>query len=239
MFGTVPLSDFAPISLPRMKSMMINCITDEEFNHSKKCCNVQTAVETPINCPNSAWSDVTEALKLLVRKEQSHLPDAKFLVIGAIQPEDLDDISRPTIIRTDMVASISWALPFCVVSTRFGRSRLFDIHWLLRTSGGKEMIGSIQALTILAEGTERWRTGGDGCRLPAKLLRGEGQYDFSHGEFVLAKDSEEWRNEYEEYVCRLWEDERQTGMRLIDAEKREGDAAFLSTLPLVEKTPLG
>lgn len=83
MLGTGPLLDFAPISLPKMKSLAVNCIGDS-LNHSQSCARVDPGERTLIDSARSAWDDVTETLKLLVRKEQSHLLDAKFIVMGVI-----------------------------------------------------------------------------------------------------------------------------------------------------------
>jgi hypothetical protein len=244
MFGTGELSDFAPISLPKMKRMMINCITVDEgsFQSSKIIGEDYRAGDVDIDHPDSTWNDVTEALMLLVQKEGSHLPDAKFLILGAINPEpdNREDVgpAYSTIIRADVVAQVSWALPVCVVPGPDSIDGRQD-PWFLRTSDGKEFIGSTNALRVVAEGLERWRDDEDGCRLPAGLLLGKEQYDLSYNEVVSVKTSDEWRDENKGCPLYLWEKERKTGVKLINAEKREGNTEFLSKLPLVEKTPTG
>jgi len=141
-----------------------------------------------------------------------------------------------------MVARVSWALPSDLVSfTRPASSSPFVTEywdcWFLRTVEGEELIGPINALRVLAEEAEGWKDGEDGYRLPEKLfVRGEHKALCTHGERFSIQAFEKV---FGTHHCDLWEEETKKGMRLYEAEKREGDAGFLSKQPLVEKAPAG
>jgi hypothetical protein len=112
--------------------------------------------------------------------------------------------------------------------------------WFLHPDDGQEIMSFPWALISVAEG-EVWRTMVGGARLPAALLVQKDKRTFTSmciEENPQIRASSNWREEHPRKMCLLWLNERITGMRLLEAERRDGPN-FLSQSPIIEKTPQG
>jgi hypothetical protein len=144
--------------------------------------------------------------------------------------------TKPFTPHSDMVNNTTWATPLC-----FGATSNEKSFWMLRASDGNDVVGPPWALEHVAEG-QAWYDIVGGSRTPTGLLDGKHKsalVEIFAVEKLPIRDSKDWRAVQTRRMCLLWCNEKSSGTRLLEAEKRVGEETFLSQLLLIEKTPAG
>jgi hypothetical protein len=132
-----------------------------------------------------------------------------------------------TFLRIEMTIKTAWAVPSRMIASLDDRTSS-----LMRTLDGEEFIFSIGPGVEHLMQAELWKSLPGGARLPATLVA-------MPTEPSALRSSSEWRLEWPRKNCSLWYNENLSGMRLLDAEKREGSEVYLSRDVIRERTPRG
>jgi hypothetical protein len=135
-------------------------------------------------------------------------------------------------LSADMRTKTSWAIPYRLVAP----PDIVKDPWLLRAPDGCELFSDLYGFEAFIE-DPLWKTLVGGARLPAALVA-EDSVAFTT-EPIPIRSSTEWKLEWPRKSCQLWSNEGFSGVRLLDAEKREGPDMYLSREPVVERTPPG
>lgn len=227
------------ITLPHIQTLVVNC--SQAHGYPPKLCGPDDHV--PFNTyhghPDVVWSTVTNGLECLVEKKGATPKDAKIYAVIASDHNYEDRSIWQAQIRADMLAKESWAFP----QRSIWMEGMIPGSWLIRLENGRDLMSVLTNLEALAEG-QPWRDVVGGARLPAAILEAErlGQPSFATGCVeapLVTKTSQQWREDNPRKGHMLWQNERQTGMRLLEPENRVGKDKYLSLDQIREITPLG
>lgn len=219
---------FKPAAAPSLQTVMINCIPRAIFRSQAHIC--RTFQENPytsysVNLPDARIAMV-DALRLAV--DSSSYPAAKSLQVLHTLPHNNDDLSvYASFHKRDIIENATWVLPFRnIMGTQMD-------SFLIRTPEGHEFLSYPHVIETLAEG-HLWREIGSGFRVPAAVL--EARSTIYAEKDLPVCGTEAWKAKYPRRSCMLWQNEQSTGVKLLEAEKREG---LSDTTPMREKTPAG
>jgi hypothetical protein len=128
-----------------------------------------------------------------------------------------------------MISKVTWALPIVLGAGIF----------LLRGEDGREIFPKLKGSQFSIDKT--WKSLVGGVRVPAALLASKSSVVPSKRIVQSSGISslEEFRAEYPNEHFPIWTNESIAGMRLLEAEKREGPEFYPSWSPVFEKTPPG
>lgn len=135
--------------------------------------------------------------------------------------------SYATLVRRDICADKSQALPFRQINSGAG----CEDGWLIRmplADKGLDLLSSLQGIEEFAEG-QTWQETSNRARMPAPVIAAR-----AISPAPIVQTSSEWRTRCN-VTCMLWENERATGMRLLDAQ----DGALMENMSCWERTPNG
>ncbi|KAA6411221.1 MAG: hypothetical protein FRX48_04501 [Lasallia pustulata] len=220
-------TNYEPITASSLHTVTINCIPRAIFRSQAHICG--TFQENPytsysINLPDTRVA-LIEALHLGVNS--SSYPAAQCLQIIHTLPHDNNDQSvYASFNRRDIVKKETWALPFRNI---MGSQR---DSFLIRTSEGDELLSYSWVIETLAEG-QMWKETVKGFRLPAVVLKANST--FYTEKALPVYGTEVWKAKYPRKSCTLWCNEQLAGVKLLEAERREG---LTDNTPVREKTPV-
>lgn len=226
LLGTGPLlpaqdsEDFSPISIPKLESLIINCLAVVPDRLPQRCVGAFSAG----HIPPTGWDSVTQALEKLIDANGCQ-PSARVLVIndGESLNEDLD--SFHTISRAEMVSRSAVAFPLCTVARR--------------RKNGRDILSCMRNLEEYAEG-QIWRDTICRGRLPTALLAtplsGCGSFDVPKPVPIMSVA--EFRSRYPREVSTHWLDEEKAGSVVLFSVTRHGHDSYLSQKRRVGRTPM-
>lgn len=239
LFGDIPqgeeevLANFEPISLPRMKSFLVSCITSGNCPNLPlydPCCS-----EKQDGPQSQAWHAMTEALQVLVKSRESCSPSAQFFVTGEIGRGYKQGCS--VLAQTEMVSQTKVAFPSCVAMAdedyNIFEGEVYDSGkmMLLRTLDNRNLIGRGRTIAMFVENLP-WMDGPCGQRQPsAMLLRRRGKVPVDWVEKRLWTITEkQWEERGSGSTFPMLETERDFGRQMCFAERRSGPK-YLCTKP--------
>ena len=227
------------LRLPHLRTLVVNCLLPDRGGLPLQVCGLNDNLTSSMydHNPNPAWPSVTSSLEHLVEKEGAIPRVAKVYAIMMADYDFSDKSLWPAYIRSDMLAKESLAIPHQNMpqwGTNIGR-------YFVRFEGGRDLVCGEPTAGALAEG-RLWRDVVGGARLPAEVLEAErlGKPSFATGcveDPLWVTIFKEYQKESEENL-ELWY-ETQTGVRLIEPEKRIGKDRYLLLDPAREITPPG
>jgi len=245
MFGTGEILGpsakiFAPITLPKLKSLTVNCVLplgskiqqcgQHDYTTGGKGSQWDGAV---------AWPSVTNSLARLVEEGAESFNRTNIYVMNGTACNAISQDCQ-TAIRADMIEKEAWAFPSFFYGASFGEMG----SYLMRLNNDLEVVvAKLDDIEVLAEG-QLWKDVFGGARLPAKILDAEknGLPSFATGcvESPLPiMTTKEWTKQNLNVLrCKVRRNERKTQMKLMLAEKRTGNH-YLSVQPIKEITPKG
>ncbi|KAL1858933.1 hypothetical protein Daus18300_009803 [Diaporthe australafricana] len=231
---------FVPIHLPHMRSLLVVCARQSLLF---RCGAVSTNHMNILwaDLSGSAWLSVTTALEQLVQTPGAvrQAGDASICAVGITDYDQDDMVTWKAIVRADVVAKVSWAVPYRMV----WHSGIPG-SWVVRLPDGRELMTTLQNIEQLAEG-EEWVSVSGGVRLPRSVMEDKraGRPSFAVGcvpePMPLLKTAEQWRQDNPKKMTYVWRNEAITGEKLVEAEKRMGRDEYLSLQPVLERTPVG
>ncbi|MCJ1357953.1 MAG: hypothetical protein MMC33_007950 [Icmadophila ericetorum] len=225
-------------SSPSLRTIVINCNLHTYFppaaNHTRLCCN-NPATDKILFYDSfvdmkQARIPLTEALKSIV--DQSVYPMLHRVILLDYQSRDIYDAAvYAAYNQRNIIDNVTLSMPF-IMSPLHAAA-------ILRMPG-REIISHLWITEALAEGG-LWKDSMIGSRLPNEVMA----RDISEFGACVEKDLETPSRENRElfettFIQRrgfcLWENESATGLKLLDAMKREG---LTDTTPIREITPAG
>lgn len=240
MFGTgKPTSnDFMPIALPVIKTLLVSCSL---FGLQAERCGAQM-LNSQVDRMHGgdSWTSVIAALTKLTARYGGTMKAASLYVTTVASDNDLK-----TIIRADMLAKESWAIPALMLPPSkplFGG--LHIIPYLVRLPDDSELVAANwdHVETLIEQGL--WKDVHGGARLPAYVLGAEknGLPSFATGCLEIkapTRNAETWLLEPSEWAPPTrWQNEEQTQTKIFQAEKRTG-SDFPSLAPVENIIPAG
>ncbi|KAK2691475.1 hypothetical protein QWA68_008883 [Fusarium oxysporum] len=225
MFGTWDSDDcFHPIALPNLQSLHVPCVGIK---------NKTLCPERHQQDQGSLWKSIITALQLVV--ELPDTADADITVLGSVAPLSSYKLDTyTTLLRCHIKKgrTTTWAFPtnrYVVGGELQGRSWKMLLVYI-RLNHETYMTNK-QWIYTLAAGRP-WRILNTDARLPAPW---SSSAEWMPDEKLRIKTWEKWAKGSLDEVPMLLKNEELAGMRLIDAEEREG----CEEVCLVEKTPAG
>ncbi|MCJ1380567.1 hypothetical protein MMC17_003675 [Xylographa soralifera] len=216
--STFDSSHFRPTAAPNLDTLVVNCVPYSPFHTVIRLCqNVQDA--QPI---------LAECLQALVK--QGKYPESKrFYLLGSQNYHDAGQSTYAAFNRRDIIQNTTWTIPCRQITDNE------DDH-LIRMPDGGEYLSDTITIAQLAEG-ELWQETTKGIRLPHAVLAEQEAGTYGRTlKHLPYESSRDWKARNPKTSCTLWRNETATGVKLLDAERRDG---ITGTLPLVEKTPTG
>lgn len=227
MLGTWdPGHVFRPVGLACIQSLHIDCVG----MNGKKQCDHDYDRSSRHQTPASLWNSIIRGLQHAVGSQETDT--AEITVLGSAPAGD------------DWNKDVYWTLLRCHV--RGGRDRTTTwafpithicpldsggLSWYIRVNSGAFVALGQGPLYDLAAGRP-WRVSAAGPKLPAGL---DPHATLISDEELGILTEAQWKEKYPRKATVLWMNERQGGMRLIDAEERVGSELRSA----VEKTPEG
>ena len=255
----------APLCLPKLRGMIINCspslarCSPDDWFGSRAYQSSNLAWH-PVT---EALADIVDSGLRRRESEDERTegwlknPDGVTISVMETTDHSNDDTSIwRAKVRADMIRKQSWAMP----TRSVWHEATIPGSGLIRMPDGEDWMGTPVVLERLAEGENvTWFNLLSGARLPRRIIvAGNGNGDdftirdptstigeMSGGWAGVLPDPtplrtpEEWRRENPRKMTYVWRNERNTGTRLIGAEKRVGEHRYLSLEPMVEITPQG
>ncbi|GAB7334629.1 hypothetical protein MBLNU13_g06592t1 [Cladosporium sp. NU13] len=205
---------FQATSTPILETVSVNCIGSNPLKSAAPTCRVQPetpAVAVDVNGQNAA-PHIAQSLRALAATQ--HCLNLKLATVTDVTHCDWDDRStHHSYSIRDAIANKTYALPF--VRILWGP----DNNILLRTRNGEDLISGRTTIPLLAEG-QVWKETTDGLRLPAAMfLTIDSPYK---AKILHTLTVAEWKEQNPTKSCSLWNNEKKTGCRLIDATVLEG-----------------
>lgn len=235
--GTI--DDFAPISLPKIQSLIVYCALPSGTRLQR--CGRTSYTPLAMTLPwlaSFAYPSITTSLAKLVEQNIENLRSAQiYAMVGNQSSNSTQDCQ--TEIRIDMVAKEAWAFPSLPLGKPLG-----NLGYIVRLHNESEFVTTkAENIEAIAEG-QLWKDTLGGTRLSVQILDAakNGLPSFAAGcveSRLPTKTVEEWtmENQCVEMPV-VWRNEEKAGMKLMFAEKRTGDG-YLSGLPVKEITPEG
>ena len=221
-------SDFKPVAAPQLETLIVNCIPRTIFGSQAHICG--TFRETPYTSYSTNLSEARVAIvdALCLSKRTSSFPAAECLRVLHALPHDNNDQSvYASLLQRNILEDATWSLPFRNI-TGFQMD-----SFMIRTPDGDEFLSFSWAIEALAEG-ELWGEVSDGFRFPTSILRNRNSVYVP--EKLPLLDTDAWKAVKSRKGCMLWLNERNSGTRLLTAERSQG---LSGVTPLKERIPLG
>ncbi|KAF2795234.1 hypothetical protein K505DRAFT_324201 [Melanomma pulvis-pyrius CBS 109.77] len=234
-----PLKPSDYTALQNIRTLIVNCSRPSGYPFRLCGADDHTNGSTTYGNSNIAWPAVTSALEKLVEAKGAIREDAQIYAFTTTDHDDSDRSLWQAQIRADMVAKESWAYP----QRSVWMEAMIPGSWLIRLPDGRELMSVLRNIEAVAEG-QLWRDVVGGARLPAAILEAErlGKPSFATGCVeapLTVATSEQWRELHPKKVSLHWYNEKQTGVRLVEPEKRVGKDKYLSLAQIQEVTPPG
>ncbi|RSM13106.1 hypothetical protein CEP52_002098 [Fusarium oligoseptatum] len=226
MLGTWDLGGvFCPIKLACIRSLHVDCVG---MGGRTKCGHHGDRYS--YHTPRSLWDSIIQGLQHAVGLRETDT--GEFTVLGSAPPgDDLNKDKYWTLLRCHVRrghnGTTTWAFPITHIAPVDDR----EYAWYIRVNGGTFVTLSKRPLYDLAAGRP-WRMLTTGPKLPAAVKPHATRV--SDEELGILTEAQ-WKEMYPRKETILWQNERKTGMRLIDAEEREGSEMRSA----VEMTPEG
>ncbi|KAK2742941.1 hypothetical protein FQN57_005071 [Myotisia sp. PD_48] len=217
---------YEPISLPRLRTFVIvhYCLASTRFHWTsfRQCYEIGLLFQ--------AIPSLAKAFEQLIANGGLQVPSAEIDICREIPAPSNNDLSvHETYIRTDIVSRTSIAFPHYDIGTT---------AVLLRDDKGQEYISDGLEYRNFLEG-EKWVDTLGGSRLPSAIFDVESSRFGLRKRHLNIKTSAWWENHSLDVDCPLLENEKLTGMQLLEGEKRVGVPDCLSDEPVSQKTPSG
>ncbi len=228
----INFSAFKPTPAPLLETLFINCIPQtSRYPRSNICYTFKENLRfRGDRLDLEARTALNEALCLA--RDALCYPIAKKMSVFYNIVSKTNPVKNPPVyrclIRSDLSEMAAWVMPYAQI----GRRALSN-DYLIRLPGDKEIVGTSMVLEAVAEG-EEWTETESGIRIPTSL------YDRSFASFPTKTlrffNTEEWRSANPTETCRLWDNEKTSGVRLLRAERRDD---LFDSKPVLEKNPAG
>ncbi|KAI8721266.1 hypothetical protein NCS52_00573800 [Fusarium sp. LHS14.1] len=180
--------------------------------------------------PKSLWDSIIRGLQHAVEFQDTDT--GEITVLGSVpRGDDFNKDRYRTLLRCHVRrghnGTTTWAFPI----THIGPVDENNFAWYIRVNDGAFVTVGSRPLHDLAAG-HPWRTLTTGPKLPATVDPNLPRV--SDEELGMLSEAQ-WKKKYPRKMSILWLNEEKTGMRLIDAEEREGS----EMRGAVEMTPSG
>ncbi|KFA54462.1 hypothetical protein S40293_08001 [Stachybotrys chartarum IBT 40293] len=217
---------FEPIEMPVMKQLLVNC--RRHWSISKRCPQAISMDEAG----STSWHSVIHGLRHVVDRGGLR-PGAEAIVLAQTGGDSRDQAQVRALLRCDVAERATWAFPMAFPARPSFEGK--TVYYVRTHKGGFIANGTGLLQDILEDYS--WRTTKNGARLPRHRIG-----DIRVQDFDVVPEAE-WRSLWPRLSCTLWTNEKETGLRLIEAEKRTGEPGMVNSYDelrgLVESTPDG
>ncbi|WAO88720.1 F-box domain-containing protein [Fusarium falciforme] len=208
---------FRPIKLACIRSLHIDCVG---MDGRKQCDHRHDGDGDRYSyqhTPRSLWDSIIRGLQHAVGLQETET--GEITVLGsAPRGDDFNKDRYWTLLRCHVRrghnGTTTWAFPI----THIARLNDSEYAWYIRIDGGTFVTLGKGPLYDLAAGRP-WRMSTTGPKLPAAVDPHATRV--SDEELGILTEAQ-WKERYPRKASILWLNEKKTGMRLIDAEEREG-----------------